>query len=150
MKLERWCCEVSWVTILNTKWKLCERNDYVDGEFRCLSSDYGTLFSGEGKEWRTPRGRVCGHIRENGWYFNQANNRECVEICKALVLGGDHSRRIRARYRGKDRGCDWNVEDGDECMVIWSLPLVRKTFLTVDERWFRTYFTDALGSMSDC
>ena len=25
-----------------------------------------------------------------------------------------------------------------------------KTFISVDERWFRTYVTDAVGSVTDC
>lgn len=27
---------------------------------------------------------------------------------------------------------------------------LRKTFILVDERWFRTYLTDAFGSVNDC
>lgn len=30
------------------------------------------------------------------------------------------------------------------------LPSVRKMFILIDERWFRTYMTDALESVKDC
>lgn len=33
---------------------------------------------------------------------------------------------------------------------IWTLPLMRKNFIAVDEKRFRTYVTDALGSVNDC
>lgn len=33
---------------------------------------------------------------------------------------------------------------------VWTLPSVGKTFISVDERWFRTYVTDAVGSVTDC
>lgn len=29
-------------------------------------------------------------------------------------------------------------------------PSVRNTFISVDERWFRTYMTEALGSVEGC
>lgn len=33
---------------------------------------------------------------------------------------------------------------------VWTAPLLKKTFITVDERWFGTYVTDKLGAVSDC
>lgn len=32
----------------------------------------------------------------------------------------------------------------------WKLSSVRKTYISVDERWLRTYVTDEPGSANDC
>lgn len=34
--------------------------------------------------------------------------------------------------------------------ILWTLLLVRKTFILVDESWLRTYVAYAHGSVEDC
>lgn len=33
---------------------------------------------------------------------------------------------------------------------VWPLPSVKGTFISVEDRWFRTYVNDALGAVNNC